>query len=50
MIFLEGLWPEGNIITGGNISPNPPSGGFINDILYRKLRASQLRMKLATLP
>ena len=27
----------GNIITEGNISPNPPSGGSINDILYRKL-------------
>jgi hypothetical protein len=25
--------PEGNIITEGNISPNPPSGGSINDIL-----------------
>jgi hypothetical protein len=36
MIFPEGLCPEGNIITEGNISPNPPSGGSINDILYRK--------------
>ena len=31
-----GLKPSGNIITSGNISPNPPSGGSINDILYRK--------------
>ena len=30
--------PEGNIITEGNISPNPPSGGSINDILYRKTK------------
>jgi hypothetical protein len=29
-----GLCPEGNIITEGNISTNPPSGGFINDIKY----------------
>jgi hypothetical protein len=28
--------PEGNIITEGNILPNPPSGGSINDILHRK--------------
>ena len=27
---------EGNIITVGNISPNTPSEGSINDILYRK--------------
>jgi hypothetical protein len=39
MIFPEGLCPEGNINTEGNISPNPPSGGSINDILYRKLKA-----------
>ena len=45
MIFPEGLCPEGNIITEGNISPNPPSGGSINDILYRKLKASKLRIK-----
>jgi hypothetical protein len=38
MIFSEGLCPEENIITGGNIPPNPPSGGSINDILYRKLK------------
>ena len=25
-----------NIITEGNISPNPSSGGSINDMLYRK--------------
>ena len=31
---------EGNIITEGNISPNPPSGGSINDILYRKSKTS----------
>jgi hypothetical protein len=43
-IFPEGLCPEGNIITEGNISPNPPSGGSINDILYRKLKASKLRI------
>ena len=45
MIFPEGLCPEGNIIIEGNISPNPPSGGSINDILYRKLKASKLRIK-----
>jgi hypothetical protein len=37
-ILPEGLCPEGNIITEGNISTNPPSGGSINDILYRKLK------------
>ena len=31
-----GLKRSGNIITSGNISLNPPSGGSINDILYRK--------------
>jgi hypothetical protein len=29
---------EGNIITEGNISPNPPSGRSIIDILYRKFK------------
>ena len=48
MIFPEGLCPEGNINTEGNISPNPPSGGSINDILYRKLKASKLRIKNLT--
>ena len=48
MIFPEGLCPEGNIITEGNISPNPPSGGSINDILHRKLKASKLRIKKLT--
>ena len=38
MIFSEGLCPEENIITEGNIPANPPSGGSINDILYRKLK------------
>ena len=38
MIFPEGLCPEGNIITEGNVSTNPQSGGSINDILYRKLK------------
>jgi hypothetical protein len=48
MTFPDGLYPEGNIITGVftpreisslvyNISPNPQSGGSINDTLYRKL-------------
>ena len=31
-----------------NISPSPPSGRSINDILYRKLRASKLRIKNLT--
>jgi hypothetical protein len=31
-----------NIITDGNISPNSPSGGSINDILHRKLKASSI--------
>jgi hypothetical protein len=35
-------------MTDGNISPNPPSGGSINDILYRKLKASKLRIKNLT--
>ena len=48
MIFPEGLCPDGNIITEGNISPNPLSGGSINDILYRKLKASKLRIKKLT--
>ena len=48
MIFPEGLCPEGNINTEGNISPNPPSGGSINDILYRKLKDSKLRIKNLT--
>jgi hypothetical protein len=48
MIFPEGLGPEGNIITEGNISLNPPSGGSINDILYRKLKPSKLRIKNLT--
>ena len=35
------IFPEGNIITEGNISPNLPSGGSINDILYtEKLKCS----------
>jgi hypothetical protein len=42
------IFPEGNIITKGNISLNPPSGGSINDILYRKLKASKLRIKNLT--
>jgi hypothetical protein len=46
--FPRGFSPEGNIITEGNISPNPPSGGSINDILYRKLKASKLRIKNLT--
>jgi hypothetical protein len=44
MIFPEGLCPEGSFITDGNISPNPPSGGSINDIFYQKLKASKLRI------
>ena len=34
--------------TEGNISLNPLSGGSINDILYRKLKASKLRIKNLT--
>jgi hypothetical protein len=34
--------------TEGNISSNPLSGGSINDILYRKLKASKLRIKNVT--
>jgi hypothetical protein len=44
----EGLCPEGNINTEGNISPNPLSGRSINDILYRKLKASKLSIKKLT--
>jgi hypothetical protein len=35
MIFSEVLCPEENIITERNTTPNPPSGGSINDILYQ---------------
>jgi hypothetical protein len=38
MIFSEGLCPDENIITSGNIPPNPLRSGSINDILYRKLK------------
>jgi hypothetical protein len=31
MIFSSGQNPSENIITSGNITPNPPSGGSIND-------------------
>jgi hypothetical protein len=48
MIFPEELCPEGNINTEGNVSPNPPSGGSTNDILYRKLIDSKLRIKNLT--
>ena len=41
MIFITRIYPEGNIITEGNISPNPPRSRSINDILYRKLKASK---------
>jgi hypothetical protein len=37
IIFPKRLCPEENIITEGNIPPNPLSGS-INDILYRKLK------------
>ena len=30
------ILPEGNIIIEGKISPNPPSGGYINAFIYRK--------------
>jgi hypothetical protein len=40
MIFSSGQSPSENIITSGNITPNPTSGGSINDILYRKLKNS----------
>jgi hypothetical protein len=46
MIFSEGLCPEENIITEGNITPNPPSGGSINDISYRKLKNSLLKFRI----
>ena len=38
-IFRGALCPEENIITEGNIA-EPPSGGSINDKLYRKLKNS----------
>ena len=40
--IFPGLKPSGNIITSRNISPNPPSGGSINDILYRKSKVLQI--------
>jgi hypothetical protein len=46
MIFSEGLCPEGNIITEGNVSTNPPSGGSINDTLYRKLKNPLLKFRM----
>ena len=48
MIFPSGQSPSGNIITSGNISPNPPRSRSINDILYRKLKASKLKIKNLT--
>ena len=50
MIFpSRGTLPRSDdIITEGNISPNPPSGGSINDILYRKVKASKLKIKNLT--
>ena len=42
---MVGNIPEGNIITEGNISPNPPSGGSINDILYRKTKMFMQNIK-----
>ena len=35
-IYRPGARGFGEIFPEGNISPNPPSGGSINDILYRK--------------
>jgi hypothetical protein len=57
MTFPDGLYPEGNIITGVftqreisslvyNISPNPQSGESINDILHRKLSIQVKNEKL----
>ncbi len=43
-VFGE-IFPEGNIITSGNISPNTPSGGSINDILYRKTKMFMQNLK-----
>ncbi len=40
-----GLKPSGNIITEGNISPNTPSGGSINVILYRKTKMFMQNLK-----
>jgi hypothetical protein len=31
MIFSSGQSPSENIITSGNITPNPPRSGSIND-------------------
>ncbi len=39
------LKPSGNIITEGNISPNTPSGGSINVILYRKTKMFMQNLK-----
>ncbi len=36
---------EINIITEGNISPNTPSGGSINVILYRKTKMFMQNLK-----
>ena len=34
------------IIISGNISPNPPSGGSINDILYRNTKMFMQNLKM----
>ena len=48
MIFPEGFSPRekpsGNIITSGNISPNPPSGKSIN--LYRNTKMFMQNLKM----
>jgi hypothetical protein len=43
--ILPSVMPSGNIITEGNISPNPPSGRSIIDILYRKFKQGWMLLK-----
>jgi hypothetical protein len=48
MIFSEGLCPEENIITEGNITQNPPSGGAINDIIPKVKELTKFRINFKT--
>jgi hypothetical protein len=48
MIFFEGLCPEENIITEGNISTNSPSGGSINDIIQKVKETTKFRINFKT--
>ena len=48
MIFPEGFSPREISSVRVNILPNHPSGGSINDILYRKYITVQVQDNLST--